>query len=198
MTNLRKLHRTTAMILATYIAAHLGNHLLIFLGTDWHLWAMEGLRVIYRNPVVEPLLLAAFAIQIALGLRLLWQRGWPKRFWPRLQIASGAVLALFLMQHIGATLATRMSYAEIDTNVFWAAAVVDRAPFVWYFAPYYTLGVAALFAHLAVVLHRYPAQRKWAVPVLVLGFATGAAIVAALMSVTLPPAYDAYLTDFWF
>ncbi len=198
MTRLRSLHRVTAMLLAAFIAAHLGNHLLIFAGAEWHIWGMEALRGIYRNPIIEPLLLAAFVSQIAFGLRLLWQRGWPRRFWPRLQIVSGGFLAFFLVQHIGATLLTRMVFDTIDTNTYWAAAVVSRAPFQWYFAPYYILGVAALFAHMAVVLHRRPAQRMIAWVVLLAGPVAGLAIVKGLMAVELPAAYHAYLDDYWF
>lgn len=198
MTKLRALHRIIAMVLTAFIVAHLGNHLLLFAGADWHIWAMEGLRVVYRNPIVEPILLAAVALQVVIGVRLLWARGWPRRFWPRLQVISGIILALFLLQHVGATLATRVIYDTIETNVYWAAAVVSRPPFLWYFAPYYTLGVAALFAHFAVVLHRNPARRALAGPVLGLGVIVGASIVTALMALDIPPAYEAYISDYWF
>ncbi len=192
MTKLRNLHRVIAMILAAFVAAHLGNHVLIFAGADWHIRGMDALRIVYRNPVVEPILIAGFAVQIVIGLRLLWQRGWPQRFWPRLQVLSGGVLALFLIQHISATLLAR---ATIDTNIYFAAAVVSRAPYVWYFAPYYTLGVAALFAHIAVLLHRHPKRRPWAWPVLAAGLTLGVALVAAMMAIDLPPAYDAHIGD---
>lgn len=85
---------------------------------------------------------------------------------------------------------TRQTQTQIDTNVYWAAAVVDHAPFAWYFAPYYAFGIAALSAHLAVARHRKPEGRIYTLLVLSTGTILGVAIVAGLMAVDIPARYE--------
>ena len=200
--NLRRAHRVLGCIVALFVALHLVNHAALFWGVEQHLRAQEILRPIYRNPVIEPLLLLAFAAQIGVGGRLLIRRGWPRRPWARLQVISGAVLALFLMQHISAAFLTRLLKTEIDTNIFWAAAVVSRIEFALYFAPYYTLGIFALFLHLAAFIAlRY--RNLWgAGAMIVIGGVFSLAIVSALsgafFQIEFPIQYKTYLDDFWF
>ena len=40
-----------------------------------------AVRSIYRHAVVEPVLIALFGVQIALGLALVWRRGRPSGAW---------------------------------------------------------------------------------------------------------------------
>lgn len=200
--SLARLHRVLGVALGLFIALHLANHLALFAGPQAHLRFQEIARLIYRFPLVEPLLIAGFALQAVLGLTLLRQRGWPRRGWARLQVGAGLVLMLFLLQHIPAALLTRWLKPELDTNIFWAAAVVSRPGFAAYFAPYYALGLGALFAHGAafVALRR----RKPGLARMILG----GGVLFALLFVTrlmglwgeipLPPAYEAYLDDYWF
>ena len=192
---LRRLHRLLAIGLAAFIVLHLANHLLILGGAELHLTVMKALRPLYRNPIVEPILLVGFLVQISLGLRLVWIRGWPKRFWPRLQSLSGLILSLFLAQHIGATLFTRWSLPELDTNTYWAASVVSRAPLSVYFIPYYILGIAALGIHLSSRMR----NRKWARVGACASLACAVLIVAGFAGVfdeiELPSAYHAYLDN---
>ena len=198
---LRRLHRLLSLVLGAFILAHLFNHGALFFGVEPHLAVQEYLRKFYRHPLVEPVLIASFLVQMLAGLRLLWAKGWPKRFWGRLQVVSGGLLGAFLIQHISAALLTRLFKPEIDTNVFWAGAVVSRIEFSWYFAPYYFLGVTALFAHIAAVM---VIRRSLVLGVSVLGAGSVLAwlLVMALMGffypVELPPAHEAYLDDFWF
>ena len=187
--NLRKLHRVTAAMLAAFILLHLANHLAILIGPGAHLSMMEAIRPLYRNPVVEPLLFAAFAVQLALGLRLMWRRGWPRALWPRIQVTSGGLFALFLIQHLGAVLYMRTAEPDLDTNIYWAAAVVSRAPFSLYFIPYYIIGLAALGIHIAAMRRSVKLASISAILacVIVAGFA------GAFHDIQLPPAYEAYL-----
>lgn len=184
---LRRCHRWLAGVLAGFVVLHLLNHLAIFAGAPAHLAVMEGLRPLYRHPLVEWPLLCAFGVQTGLGLRLAWRRGWPRSAWPRLQVLSGVTLGIFLIAHVGAALVTRMG--GLDTNTYWAAAVVSRAPFTWVFVPYYTLGLFALAAHIA-------ARRRSRA-----GLAAGAAVSGAIVAgfagvfhpIDLPANYSAYL-----
>jgi hypothetical protein len=66
---------------------------------------------------------------------------------PWLQASTGAYMAFFLLVHVGAVLSGRLSLG-LDTNFYFAAAGFHVPPFQYFFAPYYFLGVVALFTHL--------------------------------------------------
>lgn len=197
------LHRLNARILGLFLVAHLFNHATIVFGFGAHLAVMDVLAAIYRLRLIEVPLLFLFAVQILLGLRLVWARGWPDNSWGRAQVVSGLYLAFFLVQHMVAVVMTPLSYDGMDTNVYWAASVVSRPPFVWYFAPYYVLAVMALFTHIAAAMRfaRWPdpaSGMQRALPLVGLGF--GIVIVAGLMVHAqggLPAPYVAYLDSMW-
>ncbi len=146
-------------------------------------------------------MIAAFALQIWLGLRLILRRGWPRLFWSRVQVLSGAALAFFLVQHIPAALYTRWAKPDIDTTIYWAAAVVSRWEFGLYFAPYYFVGMSALFWHAAAIAARKPAQKTHAIYVGLLGsifaFAFVIALAGGIFPLSLPDPYKIYLDTFW-
>ena len=150
--NLRPLHRANAMLLGLFLAAHLANHLAALGGVGQHIAVMAALRHVYRGPAVEALLLAGVAVQVLSGLAQV-VRGWRGRrgFVAWLQAGSGAYLALFLLIHVSAVLSGRAS--GLDTNFHFAAAGMFVAPFQWFFIPYYSLAVAALFSHLGCAFY---------------------------------------------
>jgi hypothetical protein len=196
---MRLLHRLLGVSLLVFIAMHLGNHIALFWGVDQHLAVQKALRPIYRHPVVEPILLSGFALQLFLGIRILLQRGLSRRFWPRIQWFSGIVLMLFLVQHIGAALYTRAFWPNIDTNIYWAASVVSRMPFSLYFVPYYALGVVAVFLHIGAFIALRKRYQLIASLICILGavFAVGlvATLSGAFFSIDLPLQYISYLTN---
>ena len=202
--SLSRLHRLTATLLAAFIAAHLLNHLALLFGIEANRAMMEVLRRVYRHPLVEPVLYVLFIGQIGLGLTMAFRGGAPKETWPRIQAVCGLILALFLIVHLAAPLSARHFYPEMDTNVFWAASVVSRPPFSWFFIPYYWLGVTALFGHVAAALafRRSPEPGgPAALAVLAAGPVIAGVIVAsysgALFPIHLPPAYETYLKSYY-
>jgi succinate dehydrogenase/fumarate reductase cytochrome b subunit len=72
---LRSLHRASALIVIAYAIFHIGNHLSALHGVTTHISIMSTLRVIYRQPVVEGLLLLCVLFQVASGLWMV-VRGW--------------------------------------------------------------------------------------------------------------------------
>jgi succinate dehydrogenase/fumarate reductase cytochrome b subunit len=144
----RHLHRLLAVFLGLFLALHLGNHLAGFWGQETHGTAQAAVRIFYRNPVVEALLLAAICFQICLGLMLLTRR---RRL--TLQTLSGGYLALFLLIHLAAVLSARWQGTETDL-AFAAAGMHAPLPWPMVFAAYYGLAVMAVFAHLSVPLSR--------------------------------------------
>ena len=147
--NSHTLHRHSACLIAAFIVIHLGNHLIALNGIDAHIATMEALRNIYRQPLIELLLLTCVAFQIGSGLIFI-KRRWHQRtdFYDRLQAISGGYLAFFLLNHVGAVLLGR-SLLDLDTNFYFAAAGLHVNPFQYFFVPYYFLAVVAIFCHLA-------------------------------------------------
>lgn len=145
----RKAHALSAVIIAAFVFVHLVNHLAGLAGATTHIAFMEAARSVYRLRVIELTLLACVAFQIVSGLTL-FVRGWKQRHGlvPWLQATSGLFLALFLSIHVGAVLFGR-AVLNLDTNFYFAAAGFHVAPFQYFFAPYYFLGVVALFMHVA-------------------------------------------------
>jgi len=146
--SLRALHRSSAFVVAAFAGIHLANHLASLAGVPAHIAFMEVARRLYRQPVVESLLLLCVAFQLSSGLSL-FVRGW--RRWRGgvawLQALSGAVLALFLLVHVAAVLYGR-SVLHLDTNFYFAAAGLHVPPNQYFFGPYYFLAFLALFTHL--------------------------------------------------
>ncbi len=154
---LRRLHRTSAIVIAVFALFHIANHLASLGGVETHIEFMRVARLIYRQPVVEGLLLFCVAFQVLSG-GWLFLRGLRARrgFVPWLQAASGACLALFLLIHVSAVLFGRTAL-ELDTNFYFAAAGFHVPPNQFFFAPYYFLAVLALFTHVGCAAY-------WGVP----------------------------------
>lgn len=182
---MRRAHRALAIVLGLFLTLHLGNHLAGLTGQETHRAVQEALRLVYRHPLVEPLLLAAITAQVALGVLMAARR----RRWT-LQTVSGGYLALFLMIHLGAVLSARVQ--GIDTDLAFAAAGLHApAPWPAIFAGYYGLAVLAVFAHVSVPLSRRHAIAGRAL--LVLGAGLSLTLVALLAGLVVPLAIPAGL-----
>jgi hypothetical protein len=190
----RRLHRTAGAVPAVFVTVHVANHLAALAGVDAHVHFMERARLVYRQPVVEAVLLLCAALQAASGVSMLWTGRHRRRTliaW--LQAGSGAYIALFLAIHVGAVLAARI-VGGLDTNFYFAAAGLHVWPFVLFFAPYYFLAVAALFAHVGCALRRGRVVVAWMSGA---GVVVAVLIVATLMGKVLPVAIPArYLATF--
>jgi succinate dehydrogenase/fumarate reductase cytochrome b subunit len=141
-------HRLSALPIGAFLVLHVANHLVGLMGQQEHIRFMRTIRPIYRNVVVEPALLLLLVWQVSSGLRLLLSRrrdadgivAW-------LQIGSGAYLALFLVIHVSSVLVARYSLG-LETDFGFAAAGLHSPASIWFFAPYYTGSVIALFTHI--------------------------------------------------
>ena len=144
---LRKIHSTSAVILLVFIIAHLTNHLAALQGVETHTTMLRALRTFYRNPIAETVLLLAALLQVVTGLVL----AYPGACGGRLQIWSGIAIAAFLLQHVPAVMVGRY-LQQLDTNFYFAAAVLQGGLYKYYFFPYYFAGLTAVFVHLAAAL----------------------------------------------
>lgn len=112
---------------------------------------MNNLRLVYRNPIAETILLAAVIVQIVSGLKLFRaKRRVKKNFYDKLQIWTGLYLAFFFIFHVGAVLVGR-TILDLDTNFYFGVAGLNTFPFNLFFVPYYGLAVIAFFGHISAV-----------------------------------------------
>ncbi|WP_332856317.1 hypothetical protein [Duganella sp. S19_KUP01_CR8] len=197
---LHKIHRAGAGVLGAFLTLHLFNHLLAISSPEAHIHFMEAFRAVYRNRMVEIILLLCVASQVVSGLTFV-RRRWRDRHegLDLLQLGSGLYLAFFLLVHVGAVLAGRMQFG-LDTNFYYAAAGMHVLPYRYFFMPYYFLAVLAVTVHLARALHWLAQDRlsagamRVAKALLVTsGFTAATLIVAALSGalyeVTVPAKY---------
>jgi hypothetical protein len=190
----RRLHRAAGALLAVFAAVHVANHLAALGGVDAHVRFMDAARRVYRQPVVEAVLLLCVVLQAASGLRMLWAgRSRRRGVLAWLQAGSGAYVALFLAIHVSAVLAGRI-VGGLDTNFHFAAAGLHVWPFVLFFVPYYFLAVAALFVHVGCALRRGGMAVAWCAGA---GGVVAGLIVATLMGKVVPVEIPAaYLRTF--
>lgn len=160
---------------------------------------MAAVRPIYRNPIIEPVLLVLLTFQVISGVTMVI-KGWRNRrgrvAW--LQATSGLYLALFLTVHVSSVLAGRWSLG-LDTNFNFAAAGFHVGAWPLYFTPYYFLAVAALFAHVGCAFYwNLGAERGTAPRRTLIAFTAGGAMLAlaivlalgdAIFPVTIPDRY---------
>ena len=151
---IRKLHLITGCAIALFLLIHLTVHFFALAGPEAHKAALTSVQWMYRNPVIEPLLLMLLVVQIGLGIRLAVRR-WRepgKTGWGRLQLASGLYLGYFIVNHTAAALYTR-GIAGLETNFWWISGSLVHPVLQTFFYPYYALAVLSVGAHLGAVLH---------------------------------------------
>jgi hypothetical protein len=196
----RRTHRISALVLALFLSMHLTNHLAGLWGVAAHQAFMDAVRLVYRSTIAEPLLLAAVLVQVTTGIaqiRSIW--GQRRGAWARTQVISGLYLAFFLANHTFWVLVARIGYG-LDSNFYLAATFLTIWPFPLLFAPYYILGVMALFAHIACAINfrvRSPIGERIALASIGAGAMVATAIMAvfmgALYDIQLPSAYRALI-----
>lgn len=148
---IKRIHYISGLIITIFIGLHLFNHAYGIFGADKHIELMNTLRVIYRNVLVECVLLCCVILQIYSGLKLFWvNRKTATTLFNKLQIWTGLYLAVFLVIHLGAVLAGRF-YFHLDTNYYFGVAGLNTFPLNLFFIPYYALAIFSFFGHIAAI-----------------------------------------------
>lgn len=205
----RRLHRFNSLLLAIFIVPHIATHLSGLWGIETYNAVQNGLRIIYRYPPVEIMVLASAAFQALLGTKLLISaiRHGVVGIWHWIQIASGAIFLIFLVEHLIALGFARLTFG-LDTNFYWPASVMSGPPFTYYFVPYYFLGVLSLFVHVGVALRftlvdrgKFKAAKTIFWTITLLGTAISGLIVLTLLGaffeIDLPAEWVKYLRAFY-
>jgi hypothetical protein len=140
-----KLHRWSGTIIVVFAALHFASHLSASVSLALNTRVVDAVRLVYKQPPVEALLLLALLVQIGTGLWL-WRavRDRPRDRWDRLQLAAGLYLALFIAGHATAT-------AILFRDINFRSASGGRPGLFGdpSFLAYYVLGPLAVFAHVA-------------------------------------------------
>ncbi len=148
---MKRIHFFSGLTITIFIGLHLTNHFVSIFGIQAHLDLMDKLRIVYRNVIVESILLIAVFVQIISGINLFFsKRKRNNKFYDKLQIWSGLYLAFFLLIHVGAVLGGRY-VLNLDTNFYFGAAGLNTFPFNLFFIPYYGLAIMAFFGHIASI-----------------------------------------------
>lgn len=183
-------HGIAAFPMIAFGLAHLTNHLGGVVSGETHIAMTTALRTVYREPIVEAVLLASIAFQVGSGAVLCARRLRSNRVLSALeglQIAAGAYLMFFFASHLTAVLRARSR----GTNTDWAWLVkfdIIRDPWCARLAPYYFLSVIAFALHLACAVrvvaagHCIPVLRspRFVAAVTALAVVASAAIMFAL------------------
>jgi len=206
---LRAIHRATAYFVLAFVALHISNHLIGAFGFETYNHVQSLLRTIYRNTIIEPILITAVVFQLILGLTLLiksLRKECPKSFWSWLQVVSGILIVLTIGEHLIAMYLARV-VSDLDTDFYWPLSVMDGPPFTYYFIPYYFLMVSSVFAHAAAGLHFIGKDRGYSARIdifakalIILGLLIATFIVLILnqtfFEIELPPEWLEYLREF--
>lgn len=150
-------HRVAAFPVAIFVLAHLTNHLFALDSLATYKTVQDALRLVYRNPVVEALLIAALAVLILSGVAMTWRGRRRQGFLNHAQAASGLFIAVFLCSHVMAVLASGRALGHVDTDFVFASggpAGLLHSPGAVRLIPYYFLAPTAFFAHIGGALRR--------------------------------------------
>ena len=151
---LRVAHGVSALALVMiFLTLHIANHLMFPAGEGMYEAVMKVFRHVYRNDILQPLVVALFLFQVGTGLFFVWRlTAAPSDRFRTFQIASGVYLAFYLLDHMDSVFIFARTYLGIDTDWDWATGaptglVKDR----WNIrlVPHYWLGVFFVLAHLA-------------------------------------------------
>ncbi len=176
-TNLmRKLHYASGITLSLFIAIHLFNHLTALWGPDMHIQFMDKLRMLYRNVLVEGILLLCVLFQIVTGLTLVFTKK-AQSLAEKIQIYSGFYLSFFLIVHVSAVLFGR--YTGLDTNFYFASTGMNYSPFLFFFIPYYFLAVVSISLHVSALHYIKTGSRTQAYGIAIIGIITSVLIILA-------------------
>ena len=183
---LRVAHGVSALVLVMiFLALHISNHLIFPAGEGTYDAVMKVFRHVYRNDIVQPLVVALFLFQVGTGIFFVWRlTAASSDAFRTFQIASGVYLAFYVLGHLDSVFIFARTYLGIDTGWGFATGaptglIKDR----WNIrlVPHYWLGAFFVLAHLAAGLRRvmmaHGVSRTFADR-----FMVGAVVVAGLVA----------------
>jgi hypothetical protein len=182
-------------ILLLFVGPHIGNHVAGFWNGSVHIEIMNAVRRVYRDDLVQPVLLALIGFQILSGTALVRRRmRMPSDFLGTLQTMSAVFVGIYLLAHMTAAFATR--HAGTDTNWIWltrpnGSMLVSLSPSNLRLIAHYWVGPIAIVAHVACGLRMVLLQRdispatanRIALVLITVGVVAASVILVALLNV---------------
>jgi hypothetical protein len=157
-----------ALIVLTFLALHLTNHLVGLWSAAAHRHVMDLFRVVYRSRFIEPVVIALFLFQVASGAFLLWpyvRR--PTDPFRTFQIASGAYLFFYVLGHLNSVFVARV-ITKTPTDWDWATGAPEgliHGAWSIRLLPHYLTAVFLVLSHLLLgvrviaLAHHMPRER---------------------------------------
>jgi len=182
-------------ILLLFIGPHIVNHAAGLWNGAVHIAIMNVMRHVYRNDIVQPVLLALIGFQILSGTALVRRRmRMPSDFLGTVQTMGAVFVGVYFLAHMTAVFATR--HTGTDTNWIWLtrpndSMLVSLSPSNLRLLAHYWVGPIAIVAHVACGLRMVLLQRdispattnRIALALIAAGVVTSSIILAALLNV---------------
>ena len=151
---LRVAHGVSALALVMiFLTLHIANHLTFPAGEGTYNAVMKVFRHVYRNDILQPLVVALFLFQVGTGLFFVWRlTAAPSDRFRTFQIASGVYLAFYVLDHMDSVFVFARTYLGIDTGWGWATGAptgIIKDAWNIRLLPHYWLGAFFVLAHLA-------------------------------------------------
>jgi hypothetical protein len=184
---LRGAHGVSALALITiFLTLHIVNHLTFPAGEGTYDALMKVFRHVYRNDIVQPLLVALFLFQVGTGLFFVWRlTAAPSDRFSTFQIASGVYLAFYVLGHMDSVFIYARTYLGIDSG--WGFATGAPTGLIkdsWNIrlVPHYRLGAFFFLAHLAAGARGVMIWRMGVSKAFADRFMVGGAVAAGLVA----------------
>jgi hypothetical protein len=184
---------SASVILLLFIGPHIVNHAAGFWNGPVHIAIMNVLRRVYRDDIVQPVLLALIGFQILSGTALVRRRmRMPSDFLGTVQTMSGVYVGVYFLAHMTAVFATR--HAGTDTNWSWLTRPNDSMLVSLSnlrLIAHYWVGPIAIITHVAcglrMVLLQHdispPTANRLALALVTVGVVASSVILLALLNV---------------
>jgi hypothetical protein len=180
-------------ILLLFVGPHIVNHVAGFWNGPIHIAMMNAVRRVYRDDIVQPMLLALVGFQILSGTALVRRRmKMPSDFFATVQTMSGVYVGVYFLAHMTAVFAAR--YAGTDTNWTWLtrpnnSMLVSLSNLR--LIAHYWVGPVAIVAHVACGLRMVLLQHdispgtvnRLALALIIAGVVISSVILLALLNV---------------
>jgi hypothetical protein len=183
---LRVAHGVSALaIVMIFLTLHIANHLTFPAGEGTYNAVMKVFRHVYRNDILQPLVVALFLFQVGTGLFFVWRlTAEPSDRFRTFQIASGVYLAFYVLGHMDSVFIFARTYLGIDTGWGFATGAptgLVKDPWNIRLVPHYGLAAFFVLAHLAAgaraVMMAHGVSRAFADR-----FMVGGSVVAGLVA----------------
>ena len=149
-----RLHNWSSSIVLFFLSVHLVSFLAAIAGAVPQAQIFNAMRMIYRHPVIEVVILLAFVVQFITGAALCRESWAPNSpIISKINAASMIYLGGFILIHGGMIAYGRMVLHQ-ETDIGFIGNALTDAPLKYGLFGFYILAILAVFTHLGTHLLR--------------------------------------------